>query len=101
MSHSEPVYSSDTNDEQWSVVHPLLPLKQEGPGRPIELNMRQVVNGIFYVVRTGCQWENLPSDYPNYNSVYYHYRKWCEGRNLAAHQHGAATPGTPAGRTSA
>jgi putative transposase len=39
--------------------------------------MRQVVNAIFYVVRTGCQWENLPQDYPNHNSVYYHYRKWC------------------------
>jgi putative transposase len=39
--------------------------------------MRQVVNAIFYVVRTGCQWENLPWDYPNHNSVYYHYRRWC------------------------
>jgi transposase len=40
--------------------------------------MRQVVNAIFYVVRTGCQWENLPKEYPNHNSVYYHYRKWCK-----------------------
>lgn len=39
--------------------------------------MREVINSIIYVVRTGCQWENLPHDYPNYNSVYYHYRKWC------------------------
>jgi putative transposase len=30
------------------------------------------------VVRTGCQWENLPKDYPNHNSVFYHYRKWCK-----------------------
>jgi len=56
---------------------PLLPLKREGPRRPIELNMRQVVNAVFYVVRTGCQWVNLPKDYPNRNSVYYHYCKWC------------------------
>ena len=40
--------------------------------------MRQVVNAIFYIVRTGCQWENMPKDYPNHNSVYYHYRKWCQ-----------------------
>jgi putative transposase len=40
--------------------------------------MRQVVNAIFYVVRTGCQWENLPKEYPNHNSVYHHYRKWCK-----------------------
>lgn len=39
--------------------------------------MREVVNAIVYVVRTGCQWELLPADYPNHNSVYYHYRKWC------------------------
>lgn len=39
--------------------------------------MREVVNAIVYVVRTGCQWALLPADYPNHNSVYYHYRKWC------------------------
>lgn len=65
-------------DEQWSIVEPLLPLKHDGPGRPIELDMRQAVNAMFYIVRTGCQWENLPKDYPNHNSVYYHYRKWCK-----------------------
>ena len=65
------------SDEQWQVIKPLLPLKNSGPGRPIELDMRQVANAIFYVVRTGCQWENLPRDYPNHGSVYYHYRKWC------------------------
>ena len=64
-------------DEQWSIIEPLLPLEHAGPGRPIELDMRQAVNAMFYIVRTGCQWENLPKDYPNYNSVYYHYRKWC------------------------
>jgi putative transposase len=36
-----------------------------------------VLNAIFYVLVTGCQWRNLPNDYPNPNSVYYHYRKWC------------------------
>lgn len=77
MYHNEPVYTSDMTDEQWAVIEPLLPLNQEGPGRPLELDMRQVVNAIFYIARTGCQWENLPADYPNYNSVYYHYRKWC------------------------
>jgi putative transposase len=42
--------------------------------------MRRVVDAIFYILRTGCQWENLPNEYPNYNSVYYHFRKWsCDG----------------------
>ena len=53
------------SDEQWEIIEPLLPLEDEGPGRPLELNMREVVNAIFYIVRTGCQWANLPNDYPN------------------------------------
>jgi len=36
------------------------------------------VDAMFYVVRTGCQWDNLPHEYPNHNSGYYHYHKWCE-----------------------
>lgn len=70
------IYESDMTDYQWQLIKPLLPLEREGPGRPIELDMCQVVNAIFYVIRTGCQWESLPKDYPNHNSVYYHYRKW-------------------------
>jgi putative transposase len=77
LSHKKRRYASDMNGKEWAMIKPLLPVKHEGPGRPIELNMRQVVNAIFYVVRTGCQWINLPKDYPNHNSVYYHYRKWC------------------------
>jgi putative transposase len=70
-------YTSDMTNEEWQLIQPLLPLEQSGPGRPLELDMRRVVDAIFYVVRTGCQWQNLPGDYPNHNSVYYHYRKWC------------------------
>lgn len=77
MSHKKKKYTSDMSDKEWNLIKPLLPLNQTRPGRPIELNIRQVVNAIFYIVRTGCQWANLPSDFPNHNSVYYHYRKWC------------------------
>lgn len=77
MSHKPRIHKSDMTDKQWQLIKPLLPLAHDGAGRPIELDMRQVVNAIFYIIRTGCQWEYLPSDYPNYNSVYYHYRKWC------------------------
>lgn len=48
-----------------------------GPGRPLTLDLRAILNAILYVLRTGCQWRYLPSAYPNHNSVYYHYRKWC------------------------
>jgi putative transposase len=78
VSHTRQEYASDISDEQWAILKPLLPLEQDGPGRPLELNMREVVNAIFYVNRTGCQWENLPHDFPDHNSVYYHYNKWCK-----------------------
>ena len=76
MSSMAQVYTSDLTDSQWERLRPLLNLARRGPGRPIELDMRQVVNAIFYILRTGCQWDALPKEYPNHNSVYYHFRKW-------------------------
>lgn len=76
MCHKKRGYTSDLTDEQWAIIKPLLPLDNQGKGRPIELDMRAAVNGMLYVVRTSCQWENLPHEYPNPNSVYYHFRKW-------------------------
>jgi putative transposase len=75
--HKKKRYTSDLTDEEWKIVKPLFVPERKGRGRPIELNMREVLNAILYVVRTGCQWENLPKDFPNHNSVYYHYRKRC------------------------
>ena len=76
MSHKQRQYTSEISDGQWQRLQQLLP-KPKGAGRPLELDMRQVMNAIFYVLVTGCQWRNLPKEYPNPNSVYYHYRKWC------------------------
>ena len=78
MSHEKKLYASDLTDAQWTILQPLLYPTRKGPGRPLELDLRQVANAIFYVMRTGCQWQYLPHEYPNYNSVYYHYRKWCK-----------------------
>jgi len=76
LSHKERSYTSDLTEEQWARLRPLLRLDHRGPGRPIELDMRAVIDAIFYILRTGCQWDELPSEYPNHNSVYYHYAKW-------------------------
>lgn len=77
MCHRIKRYTSDLSDEQWERVGALLPVAREGAGRPIEIDMREAVNGMLYIDKTGCQWENLPGEFPNYQSVYYHYRKWC------------------------
>lgn len=76
MSHKEQVYASDVTDEQWARIEPLIPVYQWG--RPRELDMRQVVNAIFYIDKTGCQWEMLPKEYPNHNSVYHHFARWSQ-----------------------
>ena len=76
MLHKEQAYTSDLSGGQWEIIHPLLLPKRQGPGRPPELDLRRVADAIFYVVRTGCQWKNLPKDYPNHNSVCYYYGKW-------------------------
>jgi putative transposase len=75
LSHKQAGYDSDLTDEQWALIEPLLP--KESWGRPIEIDLRGAVNGMFYIARTGSQWDNLPHEYPNHNSVYYHYNKWC------------------------
>ena len=68
-------YGSDLGKKEWKAIKALIPINQ-GPGRKMELSLRQVLNAIFYVVRTGCQWRELPGDFPSWSSVYYHYRKW-------------------------
>ncbi len=70
------VYPSDLSDQAWAIVQPLIPVHQ-GRGRRCELDLRQVLNAIWYVARTGCQWRALPKEYPKWSSVYYHFRQWC------------------------
>lgn len=76
MSHKEAGYASDLTDKQWARLEPLIPVYKWG--RPRELAMRAVVNAILYIDKTGCQWEMLPKEYPNHNSVYHHFARWSE-----------------------
>jgi putative transposase len=73
MSHS--VYPPDLTDRQWDCIKDLVPAAKPG-GRPRSLDMRQVLNALFYVVRSGCQWRLLPKSYPKWQSVYYYFRIW-------------------------
>ena len=75
MLHRPRRYTSESKESQWQRLLSLIP-KHKGAGRPLELDLRKVIDAIYYVLVTGCQWSNLPKDYPNPNSVYYHYRKW-------------------------
>lgn len=71
-------YQSDLKDQEWKILTPLLP-QPSGvgtKGRPQEWPLREIVNSIFYVLRSGCQWRLLPHDLPPWQTVYYHYNKW-------------------------
>lgn len=56
MSHKKSRYKSDLTDAQWQIIEPRVVKKRQGPGRPMRLEIRAVVNAILYVLRTGCQW---------------------------------------------
>ena len=71
----EQLYPTDLTDAQWAVLEPLIPPPKPG-GRPRTLEMRRVVNAIFYVDRTGCQWRMLPREYPNWKTVYWYFTRW-------------------------
>jgi putative transposase len=69
-------YPSDLTDEEWDILKPIL--EKADPyttGRPRQVDLREVVNAIFYLNKTGCQWRYLPKDFPPYTLVSYYYHK--------------------------
>jgi putative transposase len=68
-------YPTDMSDSQWHYIKELIPSAKTG-GRPRNLDMRRVVNAIFYVVVGGISWRMLPKEYPNWKSVYHYFRLW-------------------------
>jgi len=68
-------YPSDLSAAQWARIAPLIPPPKAG-GRPRTVNIREIVNAIFYLNKTGCQWRSLPHDLPNWSTVHTYYRNW-------------------------
>ena len=75
-------YPSDLTDEQWPLVKPLIPVYPGG--RPRTTSMRDVLDAIFYVLRTGCQWGFLPKDFPPKSTVWGYYDQWRHDGTLDA-----------------
>ena len=67
-------YPSDLTDAQWALIEPLIPVYEVG--RPREVDMREVLNTIIYLNRSGCQWDMLPHDLPPKSTVYDHFARW-------------------------
>src|SRR5215210_7374094 len=68
-------YPSDLTDAQWQEIEPLIPPAKPG-GRPRKTEMREVLNAINYLLRTGCQWGFLPGDFPPKSTVFDYFRQW-------------------------
>src|SRR5262245_2371682 len=68
-------YSTDLTEAAWVLIAPLLPAARSG-GRPRTTDLRAVLNAIFYLLRTGCQWRLLPREFPAWGTVYHYFRTW-------------------------
>src|SRR6202049_286690 len=68
-------YPSDVTDEEWALVAPLIPKARRG-GRKREVDIRDVFNGVMYVLSTGCQWRYIPKDLPPKSTVYRYFCDW-------------------------
>src|SRR4249919_2842792 len=68
-------YPSDLTDAEWALVEPMIPPAKRG-GRRREVNIREVLNAIFYVLSTGCQWQALPKDLPPKSTAHSYFMLW-------------------------
>ncbi len=68
-------YSTDLSDAEWQAVGPYIP-ETKATGRPRHHSWREILNSIFYIVRSGCAWRLLPHDLPPWKTVYHYFRQW-------------------------
>src|SRR5437867_3171221 len=71
-------YPSDLTDEQWAIVEPMIPPAKQNAqgGRPRKVDLREVLNTLFYQNRSGCQWDMLPHDLLPKSTVYDYFAQW-------------------------
>jgi putative transposase len=75
-------YPSDVTDEQWALIEPHIPVYPGG--RPRKTDVRDVVNAVFYILRTGCQWRYLPKDFPPKSTAWRYFDEWRHNGTLDA-----------------
>ncbi len=75
MLKSQQIYPTDLNDTQWFKIRPYLPAEAK-TGRPRKYGWRMILNGIFYLLQSGCSWRMLPRELPPWKTVYHYFRLW-------------------------
>jgi transposase len=79
-------YPGDLTDGEWALIEPMIPPAKRG-GRRREVNVREVLNAIFYVLSTGCQWQALPKDLPPKSTAHSYFMLWDWDGTLKAIHH--------------
>jgi transposase len=74
-------YPSDLTDEEWAYVEPLIPPAKTGGGKRTT-DMRAVMNGIMYILSTGCQWRYIPKDFPPRSTIHEYFTWWNRGSTI-------------------
>ena len=69
-------YATDLTDKEWLSIADILNETKSNFGRPIKISRREIINAIFYVIKTGCQWRLLPKCFGPWQTVYSVYRRW-------------------------
>jgi transposase len=67
-------YSSSLTDKEWEIIEPLLPKKKRT--KPPTWSKREILDGVLYQLKNGCNWCDLPKDLPPYSTVFWHYKQW-------------------------
>jgi putative transposase len=75
-------YPTNVTDEQWKLLEPLLIKPKPFGGRPVKVDLREIVNALLYMDRTGCQWRMIPSDFPKKGAVRYYFDTWTDDGTL-------------------
>ncbi len=67
-------YTSSLSDREWEIIEPLLPRKKRT--KPPKWSKREILDGVLYQLKNGCNWCDLPKDLPPYSTVFWHYKQW-------------------------
>uniref|UniRef100_A0A1B6C1D2 Insertion element IS402-like domain-containing protein n=1 Tax=Clastoptera arizonana TaxID=38151 RepID=A0A1B6C1D2_9HEMI len=73
-------YPTDLSEREWAQIEKYFRVSYKKGGRPPKYSKRKMLEGIFYVLRTGCQWRYLPNDFPLWKTVYEQFRQWKKQR---------------------
>lgn len=69
-------YPTDLTNKEWAGIEEYFFISYDRGGRPLKYEKREILNAIFYILRTGCQWRYLPHDFPLWTAVYKQYQRW-------------------------